>query len=225
VIRTEGLLKTYRLGDEPIRALDGIDLEIGAGEFVAVMGPSGSGKSTLMHVLGCLDSPDGGRYWLGGEEVARLSDDQRSALRARRIGFVFQAFHLLPRLSALENVLLPARYAGGITPAARERGVDLLRRLGLGERLHHRPNQLSGGQRQRVAIARALINRPAVVFADEPTGNLDSRTSREIMALFVELNREGQTVVLVTHEDDIAAHARRIVVLRDGRIESDRRVA
>lgn len=225
MIRTEGLLKVYRLGEERIRALDGIDLAIEAGEFVAVMGPSGSGKSTLMHVLGCLDSPDGGRYWLDGQEVAALGDDERSALRARRIGFVFQAFHLLPRLSALDNVLLPARYAGGITPEARDRARALLQRLGLGERLHHRPNQLSGGQRQRVAIARALINHPAVIFADEPTGNLDSRTSREIMALFVELNREGQTVVLVTHEEDIAAHARRIIVLRDGRIESDRHVA
>lgn len=225
MIRTEGLLKVYRLGEERIRALDGIDLAIEAGEFVAVMGPSGSGKSTLMHVLGCLDSPDGGRYWLDGQEVAALGDDERSALRARRIGFVFQAFHLLPRLSALDNVLLPARYAGGITPEARDRATALLQRLGLGERLHHRPNQLSGGQRQRVAIARALINHPAVIFADEPTGNLDSRTSREIMALFVELNREGQTVVLVTHEEDIAAHARRIIVLRDGRIESDRHVA
>jgi putative ABC transport system ATP-binding protein len=225
VIRTEGLLKVYRLGEERIRALDGIDLAIEAGEFVAVMGPSGSGKSTLMHVLGCLDSPDGGRYWLDGQEVAALGDDERSALRARRIGFVFQAFHLLPRLSALDNVLLPARYAGGITPEVRDRATALLQRLGLGERLHHRPNQLSGGQRQRVAIARALINHPAVIFADEPTGNLDSRTSREIMTLFVELNREGQTVVLVTHEEDIAAHARRIIVLRDGRIESDRHVA
>ncbi|GIX32347.1 MAG: macrolide ABC transporter ATP-binding protein [Lysobacterales bacterium] len=225
MIRTEGLLKVYRLGEERIRALDGIDLAIEAGEFVAVMGPSGSGKSTLMHVLGCLDSPDGGRYWLDGQEVAALGDDERSALRARRIGFVFQAFHLLPRLSALDNVLLPARYAGGITPEVRDRATALLQRLGLGERLHHRPNQLSGGQRQRVAIARALINHPAVIFADEPTGNLDSRTSREIMTLFVELNREGQTVVLVTHEEDIAAHARRIIVLRDGRIESDRHVA
>jgi putative ABC transport system ATP-binding protein len=225
VIQTRQLRKTYRLGDETVHALDGVDLDVERGDYVAVMGPSGSGKSTLLNVLGCLDTPTSGHYRLGEDEVASLDDDALSALRGRHIGFVFQSFHLLPRLSALENVMLPARFAGGADEATRQRARALLTRLGLGDRLGHRPNQLSGGQRQRVAIARALINQPRVILADEPTGNLDSRTSAEIMQLFAELNAEGQTIVMVTHEDDIAARARRVVVMRDGQILEDRRNA
>jgi putative ABC transport system ATP-binding protein len=225
LIQTRQLRKTYQLGDETVHALDGVDLDVEPGDYVAVMGPSGSGKSTLLNVLGCLDTPSSGGYRLGEDEVAALDDDALSALRGRHIGFVFQSFHLLPRLSALENVMLPARFAGGVDSSTESRARDLLTRLGLGDRLPHRPNQLSGGQRQRVAIARALINRPRVILADEPTGNLDSRTSKEIMHLFAELNSEGQTILMVTHEDEIAARARRVVVMRDGRILEDRRHA
>ncbi len=225
MIQTRELRKTYQLGDETVHALDGVDLDVDPGDYVAVMGPSGSGKSTLLNVLGCLDTPTSGGYRLGEDEVATLEDDALSALRGRHIGFVFQSFHLLPRLTALENVMLPARYAGGANADTEARARELLRRLGLGDRLNHRPNQLSGGQRQRVAIARALINQPRVILADEPTGNLDSRTSAEIMQLFAELNAEGQTILMVTHEDEIAAHARRVVVMRDGQILEDRRNA
>lgn len=225
MIQTRQLRKTYQLGDETVHALDGVDLDVEPGDYVAVMGPSGSGKSTLLNVLGCLDTPTSGGYRLGEDEVAALDDDALSALRGRHIGFVFQSFHLLPRLSALENVMLPARFAGGTDASTEARARELLRRLGLGDRLNHRPNQLSGGQRQRVAIARALINQPRVILADEPTGNLDSRTSEEIMQLFAELNAEGQTILMVTHEDDIAARARRVVVMRDGQILEDRRNA
>ena len=204
-----------------MHALDQVDLKIREGDFVAVMGPSGSGKSTLMNILGCLDTPDGGRYQLLDLEVATLSDDELSRIRNQKIGFVFQSFHLLPRMTARENVLLPLRYSEDDPTEARDRADDLLERLGLADRLDHRPNQLSGGQRQRVAIARSLINAPPLLLADEPTGNLDSRTSAEIMELFGELNRRGQTILMVTHEEEIAAHAGRLIRMRDGKIEHD----
>jgi len=222
MITTEKLCRTFQVGDTQVHALDHVDLVVKAQEFVAVMGPSGSGKSTLMNILGCLDTPNRGSYQLLTHEVASLSDDALSQVRNEQIGFVFQSFHLLPRLSALENVLLPLRYSsGGLIRDDRAR--ELLARLGLADRMDHRPNQLSGGQRQRVAIARSLINQPPLLLADEPTGNLDSRTSEEIMALFEELNRDGQTIVMVTHEDEIAAHASRVIAMRDGKIASDTR--
>lgn len=223
VISVSSLVKRYRMGDSEVTALDGISLDITAGEYVAIMGPSGSGKSTLMNVLGCLDKPDAGIYRLADADVAGLDDDALSAVRNRDIGFVFQGFHLQARRSAEENVALPLRYANIDKNEAQKRAREMLERVGLGHRLHHRPNELSGGQRQRVAIARALINQPKVIFADEPTGNLDSRTSEEIMNLFDELNGQGQTLVLVTHEDDIARRAARIIRMRDGRIQEDRR--
>jgi putative ABC transport system ATP-binding protein len=210
--------KTYRQGGADIRALDGIDLTIRRGEFVAVMGPSGSGKSTLLNVLGALDRPDTGRYRLGDDEVGELDDDAASALRNRRIGFVFQSFHLLPRLTVLENVLLPQRYATTVDDGAPGRARELLARIGLGERMHHRPGELSGGQLQRAAIARALLNQPALLLADEPTGNLDSKSAADVMALLAELNASGQTLVMVTHDPDIAALAGRTIHLHDGRI-------
>lgn len=221
MIATSALTRRFVVGDTIVHALDHVDLAVATGDFVAVMGPSGSGKSTLMNILGCLDTPDGGSYRLLDEEVAALDDDALSRVRNERIGFVFQSFHLLPRLTALENVLLPLRYATAGPAAGLHRARELLGRLGLAQRLDHRPNQLSGGQRQRVAIARSLINEPPLLLADEPTGNLDSRTSEEIMALFEELNREGQTILMVTHEDEIAAHARRVIRMRDGKIEHD----
>ncbi len=222
MITTRQLCRTFQVGDTEVHALDHVDLAVEEQEFVAVMGPSGSGKSTLMNILGCLDTPDAGSYQLLSHEVADLSDDELSQFRNEQIGFVFQSFHLLPRLSALENVLLPLRY--GSSPAGgEERARALLTRLGLEDRMGHRPNQLSGGQRQRVAIARSLINKPPLLLADEPTGNLDSRTSEEIMGLFEELNREGQTIVMVTHEDEIAAHASRVIAMRDGKIATDTR--
>ncbi|MEM6483729.1 MAG: ABC transporter ATP-binding protein [Pseudomonadota bacterium] len=225
IIQTQSLERTFTVGDTTVSALDQVNIRVGKGDFVAVMGPSGSGKSTLMNILGCLDTPDGGEYQLLGESVSDLSDEALSALRNRYIGFVFQSFHLLPRLTALENVLLPLRYAKGDDKSGTQRGKKLIERLGLRERMGHRPNQLSGGQRQRVAIARALVASPPLLLADEPTGNLDSKTSEEIMALFGELNREGQTIVMVTHEDEIAAHAQRVIHMRDGRIERDARKA
>jgi putative ABC transport system ATP-binding protein len=221
VIRTEGLKKYYELGAETVRALRGVDLEISAGEFVAVMGPSGSGKSTLMNLIGCLDTPTEGKYWLNGEYVSDLSDDQLAGLRNRAIGFVFQTFNLLPRATALHNVELPLIYAGANAKIRREAAEAKLELVGLADRMDHRPPELSGGQRQRVAIARALVNNPALLLADEPTGNLDSQTSSEIMDIIVKLNEQGQTVVLVTHEHDIAEYARRHVHLRDGMIEKD----
>ena len=221
VIRTEGLSKDYVLGAEVVRAVRGVDLVIGRGECVAVMGPSGSGKSTLMNLIGCLDTATQGRYWLNGQLVRDLSDDQLARVRNREIGFVFQMFNLLPRASALHNVELPLIYAGLPAKERRRRAERQLELVGLADRMGHRPPELSGGQRQRVAIARALVNQPALLLADEPTGNLDSQTSSEIMEVLVQLNRAGQTIVLVTHEHDIAAHARRQIHLLDGLIASD----
>jgi putative ABC transport system ATP-binding protein len=222
VIRIHDLTREYRMGSERILALRGVTLEIRRNEYVAIMGPSGSGKSTMMNVLGCLDTPTAGEYWLNGEEVSRLTDDALARVRNREIGFVFQTFNLLPRATALHNVELPLVYAGVRARERRERAEAALERVGLVERMHHRPNELSGGQRQRVAIARALVNQPSILLADEPTGNLDSVTSDEIMEVFAALHAGGQTVIMVTHEPDIAARAQRVVVLRDGRVESDR---
>jgi putative ABC transport system ATP-binding protein len=219
VIRLEGIAKEYRMGAETVRALRGVDLEIGANELVAIMGPSGSGKSTLMNILGCLDVPSSGRYWLDGRDVAGLSQSELARVRGRRIGFVFQTFELLTRQTALRNVELPLTYSGG--PDRRGRAAEALRRVGLGDRMGHRPNQMSGGQRQRVAIARALVQGPAILLADEPTGNLDTRTGDEILELFAALHREGQTIIVVTHEPDVAARCRRVVRVRDGQVESD----
>jgi putative ABC transport system ATP-binding protein len=223
VIRIKELTRAYEMGTERILALRDVTLDIARNEYVAIMGPSGSGKSTMMNLLGCLDTPTSGEYWLNGEEVSRLSDDALARVRNREIGFVFQTFNLLPRATALHNVELPLVYAGASGRERRERALQALHRVGLADRVHHRPNELSGGQRQRVAIARALVNQPSILLADEPTGNLDSVTSEEIMQVFAELHRGGQTVIMVTHEPDIAAHAERTVVLRDGRVESDRR--
>ncbi len=221
MIETSGLCRRFHVGDSWVHALDHVDLRIDVGDFVAVMGPSGSGKSTLMNILGCLDTPDEGRYSFEDLSVDTLDDTALSRIRNEKIGFVFQSFHLLPRMTALENVMLPLRYSDTDANALKGRGTDLLTRLGLAERLDHRPNQLSGGQRQRVAIARSLINSPPLILADEPTGNLDSRTSDEIMELFEELNRQGQTILMVTHEEEIAAHAKRTIRMRDGKIEHD----
>jgi putative ABC transport system ATP-binding protein len=223
IIATEALAKDYRLGPHTVHALRGVSVVIEPGEFVAVMGPSGSGKSTFMNLLGCLDRPTAGRYWLEGEDVATLSRDQLATVRNAKIGFVFQQFNLLPRTSALVNVELPLLYGRGAPRERRERARARLAAVGLADREHHHPSQLSGGQQQRVAIARALVNDPAVILADEPTGNLDSRTSAEIMALLQRLNREGLTIVLVTHEPDIATFTGRRLVFRDGRLMSDQR--
>lgn len=224
VIRTEGLTKTYEMGAEQVHALQGIDVEIRKGEYVAIMGPSGSGKSTLMNLIGCLDSPSLGRYWLAGRLVSELDDDELAHIRNKEIGFVFQTFNLLPRATALHNVELPLIYNG--TPAEEriEKAKLALQRVDLTSRMTHRPNELSGGQRQRVAVARALVNDPSIVLADEPTGNLDSKTGEEIMNLFENLHRQGNTIILVTHEMDVAQHAHRIIFIRDGRIASDEKV-
>ena len=221
VIVTRNLERDYIMGSETVRALRGVDLTIRRNEYVAIMGPSGSGKSTLMNMIGCLDTPSAGEYWLNGHRVSELGDDELARIRNREIGFVFQTFNLLPRATALHNVELPLVYAGKPSKQRKELASEALRRVQLGDRMHHRPNELSGGQRQRVAIARALVNQPSILLADEPTGNLDSTTSEEIMALFRELHTQGQTVVLVTHEHDIAMHARRQVHLKDGRVERD----
>jgi putative ABC transport system ATP-binding protein len=223
VIHVEDLRREYEMGAERVLALRGLTLTIRRNEYVAIMGPSGSGKSTLMNLLGCLDTPTAGTYWLSGQEVSRLSDDALARVRNREIGFVFQTFNLLPRASALHNVELPLIYAGVGARERRQRAEEALTRVRLADRMHHRPNELSGGQRQRVAIARALVNQPSLLLADEPTGNLDSQTSDEIMQVFGELHRQGQTIVVVTHESSIAAHALRTVVLRDGRLDSDTR--
>ena len=223
LIRLEDVTKTYRMGDVEVHALRGVSLEVAEGEFTAVMGASGSGKSTLMNILGCLDRPTAGRYLLGGKDASRLPADRLAEIRNATIGFVFQSFNLLSRTSALENVELPLVYAGIATADRHARAAEALARVGLADRSDHHPNQMSGGQQQRVAIARALVNHPRVILADEPTGNLDSRTSVEIMALFQELGRAGITVLLVTHEADIARYAGRILTMRDGRIVSDER--
>jgi putative ABC transport system ATP-binding protein len=221
VIRVERLSKDYRIGSETVHALREVDIVIARNEYVAVMGPSGSGKSTFMNLIGCLDTPSGGEYWLNGQPVAGMDDDELARIRNREIGFVFQTFNLLPRSTALENVELPLVYAGVPKAERRRRASEMLDRTGLGDRMDHRPNELSGGQRQRVAVARALVTDPALLLADEPTGNLDSRTGEEIMALFGELHSHGQTIMLVTHESEIAARAKRIIFLRDGIVESD----
>ena len=223
VIQTHGLTKTYQMGTEVINALQGVDLDVDANEYVALMGPSGSGKSTLMNLLGCLDTPTRGSYSLGGQRVDRMTDAELARVRNQRIGFVFQTFNLMPRLSAQDNVALPLVYAGVSRARRAERAASMLDAVGLGDRLHHKPNELSGGQRQRVAVARALINDPSMILADEPTGNLDTKTSIEIMALFDDIHARGNTVMLVTHEPDIAEYAHRVVRMRDGVIESDER--
>ncbi len=223
VIDIHALTKTYIMGQTKVHALRGIDLRIETNEYVALMGPSGSGKSTLMNLLGCLDTPTSGSYHLDGKDVSKMGDTELANIRNEKIGFVFQTFNLLPRQTTLENVALPLVYAGMSRKERQERAADVLESVGLGDRLDHRPNELSGGQRQRVAIARALVNRPAIILADEPTGNLDTKTSIEIMEIFEEIQRRGNTVILVTHEPDIAEHAHRIVRLRDGETESDER--
>jgi putative ABC transport system ATP-binding protein len=224
VIKTLELTKVYEMGSEQVHALRGVDVEIHKGEYVAIMGPSGSGKSTLMNLIGCLDSPTSGKYWLAGRQVSDLDDDELAHIRNKEIGFVFQTFNLLPRATALHNVELPLIYNG--TPAEEriEKAKKALERVDLMDRMTHKPNELSGGQRQRVAIARALVNSPSIVLGDEPTGNLDSKTGEEIMALFENLHQQGNTIILVTHENDIAQHAHRIIHIRDGKIASDEAV-
>ena len=221
LIKLQDIGKRYVIGSEEIFALRGVDLEIYKGEFVALMGPSGSGKSTLMNILGCLDTPTKGTYILNGTDVSNLNDNELAEIRNKEIGFVFQTFNLLPRSSSLENVALPLVYAGIAKEARTTRAIETLESVGLGNRMYHKPNELSGGQRQRVAVARALVNNPAIILADEPTGNLDTKTSIEIMGLIEEIHQKGNTIILVTHEEDIAKHAHRIVRMRDGAIESD----
>ena len=221
MISLRGISKHYQMGEEVVQALDGVDLDIGRNEYVALVGASGSGKSTLMNLIGCLDTPSSGQYLLNGRDTSTLSDVELAQVRNREIGFVFQSFHLLPRMTVLDNVAQPLVYRGIPRAERRRRASEALERVGLGNRLGHRPNQLSGGQRQRVAVARALVGEPSLLLADEPTGNLDSRTSAEIMGLFDQLHRQGQTVLLVTHEPDIAAHCERIVRVSDGRIVED----
>ncbi|WP_130735560.1 ABC transporter ATP-binding protein [Flavobacterium sp. J27] len=221
IIEIKGIKRDFPLGDEIIHVLKGIDLTINKGEYVALMGPSGSGKSTLMNLLGCLDTPTSGSYVLNGKLVSQMHDDELAEIRNKEIGFVFQTFNLMPRTTALDNVALPMVYAGYSKSERNERATEVLTQVGLSDRMDHKPNQLSGGQRQRVAVGRALVNKPAIILADEPTGNLDSKTSVEIMNLFNEIHAKGNTVILVTHEEDIAAYAHRIIRLRDGLIESD----
>ncbi len=224
VICTEELWKTYEMGTEQVHALRGVSLEIRKGEYTAIMGPSGSGKSTLMNLIGCLDSPSKGSYWLAGRLVSDLDDDELAYIRNKEIGFVFQTFNLLPRATALHNVELPMIYNGTPSEERQERARHALQQVELGERMMHRPNELSGGQRQRVAVARALVNNPSILLADEPTGNLDSQTGDEIMALFARLHQQGNTIILVTHEPDVAQKAHRIIRLRDGKIEKDEKI-
>lgn len=221
IIEIQDIRKSYQMGEVLINALSGVSINIYKNEYVALMGPSGSGKSTLMNILGCLDVPTSGNYILNGTEVSKMSDNELAAVRNKEIGFVFQTFNLLPRLSALENVALPLVYNGSSKTKREAKALDVLTAVGLGNRAHHKPNELSGGQRQRVAVARALVNDPSIILADEPTGNLDSKTSYEIMALFENIHKQGNTVIVVTHEPDIAQHAHRIIRLKDGKIESD----
>jgi putative ABC transport system ATP-binding protein len=221
LIRLEALTKHYKVGNEVVRALRSVSTSIYRNEYVALMGPSGSGKSTLMNILGCLDSPTSGSYYLNGKDVSILVDNELAEIRNKEIGFVFQTFNLLPRSTALDNVALPLIYAGKNKSVRTERAIEVMEQVGLGDRMHHKPNELSGGQRQRVAIARALVNSPSIILADEPTGNLDSKTSIEIMGLFQEIHEAGNTIILVTHEEDIALHAHRVIRLLDGEISSD----
>ncbi len=221
LIKLKQITRDFALGSQTVKVLKGIDLNIEKNEYVALMGPSGSGKSTLMNLLGCLDTPTGGEYWLNGQDVSKMSDNELAEVRNTEIGFVFQTFNLLPRSTALENVSLPMVYAGKSSSERVSRATDVLDQVGLSDRMDHRPNQLSGGQRQRVAVARALVNKPSIILADEPTGNLDSKTSVEIMNLFKDIHALGNTVILVTHEEEIARYAKRIIRLRDGIIESD----
>jgi putative ABC transport system ATP-binding protein len=223
-IKTEGLAKVYTMGTEEVHALRGVDLEIRRGEYVAIMGPSGSGKSTLMNLIGCLDSPSSGKYWLAGRLVSELDDDELAYIRNKEIGFVFQTFNLLPRASALHNVELPLIYNGTPSEERLARAKKSLQIVDLADRMYHKPNELSGGQRQRVAIARALVNTPSIVLADEPTGNLDSKTGEEIMGVFEQLHKQGNTIILVTHEPDVAEHAYRVIHIRDGKVESDKKI-
>ncbi len=221
IIQLESICKNYRVGMEVVRALRGVSLSINRNEYVALMGPSGSGKSTLMNILGCLDTPTSGRYFLNGNDVSKLRDNELADIRNKEIGFVFQTFNLLPRSTALDNVALPLIYGGQTKNKRRERALKVLDQVGLSDRTHHKPNELSGGQRQRVAMARALVNHPSIILADEPTGNLDSKTSIEIMGLLQDIHEAGNTIILVTHEEDIAKHAHRIIRLLDGQVESD----
>ena len=221
LIKMTGITKDYRMGETVVHALRGIDLEVEQGEFLAIVGPSGSGKSTLMNLIGCLDRPTSGEYYLDGRKVSDLSDDDLARIRNKSIGFVFQTFNLLPRTNCLHNVELPLLYANVGRKERERKALEILEKVGLGDRIHHNPNELSGGERQRVAIARALVNDPSIVLADEPTGNLDSKTGSEILSIFSELNREGKTIVLVTHERYIADYAKRIIFLRDGKIVSE----
>ena len=224
VIRTYDLWKTYVMGDQEIHAVSGVDIEIKRGEYVAIMGPSGSGKSTLMNLIGCLDTPSQGQYYINGNLVSEMSDDELARIRNKEIGFVFQTFNLLPRASSLHNVELPLIYSGMGSEQRLERAKLAMRQVDLEARMYHKPNELSGGQRQRVAVARALVNNPSILLADEPTGNLDTATGNEIMALFARLHQQGNTIVLVTHEHDIALHAHRVIHVRDGKIEKDERI-
>lgn len=224
IIQIRDMTKYYQMGDQEVRALNGVSLDISRNEFVAIMGPSGSGKSTMMNMLGCLDTPTSGTYHLNENDVSRMSDGELADVRNREIGFVFQTFNLIPRISILQNVELPLVYAGMKRSLRRERAQQALTSVGLGDRVNHKPNELSGGQRQRVAIARAIVTRPSIILADEPTGNLDSKTSKEIMRIFEALWREGNTVLMVTHEEDISHHARRIIRFRDGIVEAEERV-
>jgi putative ABC transport system ATP-binding protein len=221
IIEIEGVTKVYEIGNQIVKALDGVDLTVGRNEYIALMGPSGSGKSTLMNILGCLDVPTDGKYCLNGPDVSKLTDSELAEIRNREIGFVFQTFNLLPRYSSLDNVALPLIYAGMPKSQRIERAKEVLKQVGLEDRMDHKPNELSGGQRQRVAVARALVNKPSIILADEPTGNLDSKTSYEIMQLFDEIYLAGNTIIIVTHEEDIAKYAHRVVRLKDGKVESD----